>query len=98
MSQWYQCADVLSAVDSYDVLGVPPGPDDPKFTPLQRSMELMVLPMATITSCFDRTLQCVGENTVQAQAVINAYQSLQNNKRDSYDLRCLSYAAEAAST
>eukprot|EP00434_Breviolum_minutum_P031810 symbB.v1.2.028135.t1/scaffold2948.1/size94957/7 len=40
MSGWYLCADLTSAVDAYDVLGVEPGPADAQHTPLQRIMAL----------------------------------------------------------
>ena len=87
MPGWYQCADVLSAVDAYDALGVEPGPADAGYSPLQRSMHLSTVSTKIITQCYNRTMQCVGGNTEQARCVIKYYDMLQGKSRESYDMR-----------
>ena len=87
MPGWYQCADVLSAVYAYDALGVEPGPADAGYSPLQRSMHLSTVSTKIITQCYNRTMQCVGENTEQARCVIKYYDMLQGKSRESYDMR-----------
>lgn len=57
MSGWYLCADLTSAVDAYDVLGVEPGPADAQHTPLQRIMALSQVRSKRLTECYNSTIQ-----------------------------------------
>ena len=96
MLGWYLCADVKSAVDAYDMLGVQPGPDDAQHTPFQRAMQLSTVPMKTITKCYHQTLQSIGEDAQQALCIHEAYTKLQGKSRESYDVQRFKETAQVS--
>ena len=96
MSGWYRCADLSAAVDAYDALGVEPGPATAGYTPFQRVAHLSSVPMKTITKCYARTLQDVGDNTELANFVFQYYGMLQGKAREAYDLQRYKDTSEAA--
>ena len=94
MSGWYLCADLTSAVDAYDVLGVEPGPADAQHTPLQRIMALSQVRSKRLTECYNSTIQHIGENSTLAQCAMEAYGLLSGSARSSYDMKLLKGSVE----
>ena len=95
MSESYLCTNILTAVDSYDLLGVPPGPDGSSLTPLQRVMELSMVAQDTIHECYVRTKGSVIPDSAEARQVEMAYVLLQGDGRHGYDIKLLADASAA---
>lgn len=95
MSEWYRCVDMNAAADAYDLLGVPPGPNDESGTPLQRVMKLSAVAMDTIHDCYVRTLGSVNADSAEAKQVEMAYSSLQGDGRREYDIKLIADASAA---
>lgn len=95
MANWYRCADVKSAVDAYDALGVEPGPATAGYTPLQRSSALSMVSEKHITECFHRTLQFLGDDSERAVRVSQYYAMLQGKTRQTYDMKLMKESTQA---
>lgn len=95
MASWYRCADVKSAVDAYDALGVEPGPATAGYTPLQRSSALSLVSAKHITECFHRTLHFLGDDSERAVRVSQYYAMLQGKARQTYDMKLMKESTQA---
>ena len=93
MAEWHLCTNMLNAVDNYDLLGVRPGPDESRCTPLQRIMRLSTVPEERIDECYRHTIEAVGMDSAQAKRIISAYSSLQGDARSAYDAKLLAAAS-----
>ena len=96
MADWYQCTNLVAAADVYDVLGVPPAPNDASCTPLQRAMKLSVLTATAIHEYYVRALGSLDADSAEAkQAVEAAYKTLQGDGRKEYDVKLIASASVA---